>query len=148
MTLRERLRKDLQDAMRAQDARRKSALRMVLTSIQLVEAESPRTLDDKEVIELIRKEVKRREEAVELMREAGRDELVAEEMAELEILNEYLPALMSEAEIREMAQSVIEEVGAESMGDMGKVMGTMMPRVKGKADGKTVNQVVRQLLSA
>lgn len=148
MALRERLRKDLQDAIRAQDARRKSALRMVLTSIQLVEAESPRPLNDNEVIDLIRKEVKRREEAVELMREAGRDELVEEEETELEILRAYLPALMTEAEIREMAQSVIEEVGAESMGDMGKVMGTMMSRVRGKADGRMVNQVVHELLSA
>lgn len=148
MSLKDRLHQDLRDALRAQDARRKSAIRMVLTSVQLAEAESPRDLEDSEVLELIRKEVKRREEAVEIMRAAGRDELVAEEVAELEILGEYLPAQMSEQEVRVLAQAVIEEVGASSPSDLGRVMGAIMPRVKGRADGRMVNQVVRELLSA
>lgn len=148
MSLRDRLRADLKDAMRAQDARRKAAIRMVLTNIQLVESESPHTLEDSEIVELIRKEVKRREEAIEMMRTAGREDLVAEEVVELDILQAYLPALMTEDEIREVAQSVIEEAGASSMADMGRVMGALMPRVKGRADGRTVNEIVRALLSA
>jgi uncharacterized protein len=147
MSLRMQLQQDLQAAMRARDTHRKSALRMVLTSVQLAEIESPEPLSDDEVLELIRKEVKRREEAVELMREAGREELVTEELAELEMLREYLPAQMGEAEIRVLAQSVVEEVGAGSPRDMGKVMGTLMPRLQGRADGRMVNQIVRDLLS-
>jgi uncharacterized protein len=147
MSLRMQLQQDLQAAMRARDTHRKSALRMVLTSVQLAEIESPEPLSDDEVLELIRKEVKRREEAVELMREAGREELVTEELAELEKLREYLPAQMGEAEIRVLAQSVVEEVGAGSPRDMGKVMGTLMPRLQGRADGRMVNQIVRDLLS-
>jgi len=134
--------------MRAQDAHRKAAIRMVLTNIQLVESESPHTLEDSEIVELIRKEVKRREEAIEMMRTAGREDLVAEEVVELDILQAYLPALMTEDEIREVAQSVIEEAGASSMADMGRVMGALMPRVRGRADGRTVNEIVRALLSA
>ena len=148
MDLQQQLHEDLKDAMRARDEKRKSAIRMVLASVQLAEVERPDTLSDDEVIELIRKEVKRREEAVVLMRQAGRDELVADELAELEILGKYLPALMSEVEIRDLAQSVIADLGAGSMRDVGRVMGAIMPQVKGRADGRMVNQVVRDLLSA
>ena len=121
---------------------------MVLTSIQLAEVELGRGPTDPEIVDLIRKEVKRREEAVEMMREVGRNELVADEEIELEILGSYLPALMSEAEVREVAVSVIAEVGATSARDIGRVMGALMPQVKGRADGRMVNQVVRDLLSA
>ena len=148
MNLREQLQEDLRDAMRARDTQRKSALRMVLSAVQLAEVASPDALSDSDVLELIRKEVKRREEAVEMMRDAGRQDLVAEETTELEILRAYLPTQMSEAEIRELAQAVIEETGASTPRDMGRVMGVIMTRVQGKADGRMVNQVVRDLLSA
>ncbi len=142
------LREDLKDAMRAGDSRRKSALRMVLTAVQFADVETSEPLSDEDIQVLIRKEVKQREEAVEMMREAGRDDLVAEEVAELEILREYLPSQMSEDEIRALAQEVIEDLGATSVRDMGRVMGTIMPQVRGRADGSTVNQIVRELLSA
>ena len=148
MSLREQLQRDLQDAMRARDAHRKSALRMVLTTIQLAEVESPRALEDGEVLELIRKEVKRREEALEMMREAGREDLVSDEAPQLALLQAYLPAQMSEEDVRELAQAVVDEVGASSPRDMGKVMGALMPRLQGQADGRMVNQIVRDLLSA
>lgn len=148
MSLLEQLREDLKAAMRARDDHRKSALRMVLTEVQLAEVERSEPLRDEDVVILIRKEVKRREEAVEMMREAGRDELVDDEVRELTILQAYLPKMMTEAEITKLVEAVIEDVGAESMRDMGAVMGAVMPRVKGRADGRTVNQVVRKLLSA
>jgi uncharacterized protein len=148
MSLRKQLQEDLQAAMRARDVHRKSALRMVLTSVQLAEVESPRPLDDAAVLDLIRKEVKRREEALEIMRDAGRDDLVTEEAVELELLRVYLPAQMSEADVRELARDAIQEVGADSPRDMGKVMGVLMPRLQGRADGRMVNQIVRDLLSA
>jgi hypothetical protein len=148
MSLQDRLRSDLKDAMRARDSHRKSALRMVLTGIQLAEVEAGHELEDVDIVELIRKEVKRREEALELMRDAGRDDLVEGEVTEVDILKAYLPKQMSEDEIRELAQEVIEDVNAESMSDLGAVMGTIMPRVKGKAEGRTVNRIVRELLAS
>ena len=148
MSLLEQLRDDLKDAMRARDGRRKSALRMVLTEVQLAEVEASAPLTDEDIVVLIRKEVKRREEAVEMMREAGREELVDAETQELEILRDYLPKMMTEDEVTEMAKDVIAEVGASSMRDIGAVMGAMMSRVRGRADGRMVNQVVRKLLSA
>ncbi len=147
MGIRTQLREDLQDAMRARDGQRRSALRMVLTAIQLAEAESPHDLTDDEIVDLVQKEVRRREEAVAMMRQAGRDELVADEEVELEILRGYLPPQLSEDEVRTLAQAIIAEVGATSPRDLGRVMGTLMPRVKGQADGRVVNQVVRDLLS-
>ncbi len=146
--LKDKLHDDLVAAMRARDARRKSALRMVLTAIQLAEVEIPRPLTDEEIVVLIRKEVKRREEAIEMMRDADRDDLVTEELAELEILQAYLPPLMSEAELRDLAQDAIDEIDAASPRDMGRVMGILMPRVQGRAEGRAVSQVVRDLLSA
>ena len=148
MSLQEQLHQDLRDAMRAKDAHRKSAVRMVIAAIQLAEVETPEPLGDAEVIALIRQEVKRREEAVEMMKEAGREELIPGEVVELDLLRVYLPALMSEEAITELAKEKIDELGVSSMRDMGRVMGTVMPLVKGKADGKMVNQIVRRLLSA
>ena len=148
MSLQERLHQDLRDGMRAKDAHRKSAIRMVIAAIQLAEVETSEPLADDEVIALIRQEVKRREEAVEMMREAGREELIPGEVVELDFLRVYLPALMSEDVITELVKEKIDELGVSSMRDMGRVMGTVMPLVKGKADGKMVNQVVRRLLSA
>ena len=148
MGLEEQLRQDLKSAMRARDARRKSALRMVLTSIQLAEVEQKGTLTDEVIIGLIRKEVRRREDALDIIRKAGRDDLVEEEQAELEILKPYLPQLLGEDEISVIVKEVIQEVDASSPADFGKVMRVLMPRVKGKADGRMVNQAVRDLLSA
>jgi len=148
MSLQEKLRRDLRDAMRAKDAPRKSAVRMVIAAIQRAEVETSEPLGDAEIVALIRKEVKRREEAVEMMREAGREELIPGEVVELDILRAYLPALMSEEAVTELVKQKIDELGASTMRDMGRVMGSVMPVVKGKADGKMVNQVVRRLLSA
>ena len=105
-------------------------------------------MTDADILDLIRKEVKRRQEALEMMRNAGRLDLVAEETTELEILEAYLPAQMSEAEVRVLAQQVAEEIGASSLKDMGRVMGALMPRIQGRADGRMVNQVVRGLFPA
>jgi uncharacterized protein YqeY len=148
MGLKEKLQQDLKSAMRARDARRKSALRMVLTSIQLAEVEQKDALTDEAIIDLIRKEVRRREDALSIMQDAGRDDLVGDEQAELEILKPYLPQLLTEDEIVVIVKGVIAEVGATSPADLGQVMRVLMPRVKGKADGRMVNQTVRNLLSA
>jgi len=119
---------------------------MVLTAVQFASVEKPEGLSDADVLDLIRKEVKRREEAVELMRSAGRDDMVTAELVELDILKQYLPVQLSEGELRELAKAVIAQLGASSPRDMGRVMGALMPQVTGKADGRIVNQVVRSLL--
>jgi hypothetical protein len=147
MTLREKLEQDLHEAMRQRDARRKGVLRMALSTIQTAEATRKDPLPDDEIVVLLRKEVKRREEALQMMRDADREDLVPDEEAELEILRAYLPRMMDESEITELANEVIVEVEATSPSDMGKVMGALMPRVKGKADGRVVSQIVRQLLA-
>ncbi|MGC9357502.1 MAG: GatB/YqeY domain-containing protein [Anaerolineae bacterium] len=146
MTLRDQLQRDLQEAMRARDERRKAALRMVLLNVQLAEAEGA-DLDDEDVLGLIQGEVKRLEEAYEMKQEAGREELAAVDAAEIEILREYLPEPLSREEIAERARAVIDEVGATSPAEMGKVMGRLMPQVRNRADGRTVSQIVRELLS-
>ncbi len=148
MSLLEQLGNDLKDAIRAKDTQRKFALRMVLTSIQLAQVEVSESLSDDDIVVLIRKEVKRREEALEMMREAGREELLDDELYQLDILRQYLPQMMSEDEVTVLVQHVIADVNASSMREMGKVMGAVMPQVKGRADGRLVNQVVRKLLSA
>ncbi len=147
MSLIEKLRHDLQQAMRARDERRKAALRMVLTAVQLADAEAEKPLTDEDVVRLIQKEVRRREDALVMIRQAGRDDLIADEERELDILRAYLPRMMTAEEIEALARQVIAEVGATSPRDMGKVMKVIMPQLKGKADGRAVSTVVRVLLS-
>lgn len=147
MGLKETLQQDLHNAMRAHDERRKLALRLVLTAVQLAEVEQG-PLSDEQVLELIRREVKRREEALELVLLSGRQDLLAQDKAELEILRAYLPQELSAEDLQALAQAAIAEVGAASPADLGKVMKVLMPQVKGRADGQLVNQIVRALLVA
>jgi len=148
MTLKETLQKDLQDALRARDERRKAVVRMVLSAIQFAEVETGNDLDDAAAQEQIRKEIRRREDALTLMRDAGRADVVAEETAQLELLRAYLPQMLAPAELQVLAREAIAEAGATTPADLGKVMQILMPRVKGKADGRTVNQIARDLLTA
>jgi hypothetical protein len=147
MRLREQLQQDLQDAMRERDERRKAALRMVLLNVQMAEVEEG-DLSDERITSIIQKEVKRREEALHMIREAGREDLAETDAAELEILRAYLPEPLSEEVVEELVQEAIAEVGATTLGDLGSVMQVVMPRVKGRADGRLVNRIVRQQLSS
>jgi uncharacterized protein YqeY len=148
MSLKDQLQHDLQAAMRARDERRKSVLRMALTAVQLAEVEEKGELSDDGVINAIRKEARRREDALEMIRQSGRNEVIAEDEAQLEILRSYLPQLLTAEEVTAIARDVIAETGAASPADVGKVMKLLMPRVQGKADGRMASQVVRDLLSA
>ncbi len=148
MSLKQQLQHDLQDAMRARDEQRKLALRMALTAVQLAEVEQRSDLDDAAIAEVIRKEVRRREDALEMVRQSGRADVIAEDEAQIAILRSYLPQLLTAEELAAIAREVIVEVQAASPADMGKVMKLLMPRVQGKADGRMVSQVVRDLLSA
>jgi uncharacterized protein YqeY len=148
MGLKKQLQDDLKDAMRSQDAHRKSALRMALAAIQYAEVEKSDELSQEESIAILQKEVRRREDALKMIQDAGRTDLAEQEVVELEILKSYLPQQLSVEEISALAESVIAQVGATSLSDLGTVMKHLMPLVRGKADGREVNQVVRDLLTA
>lgn len=147
MSLAEQLLQDLKEAVRRSDAPRKAAIRMVRAAIQNAEIDKGRALSDAEILDLIRKEVNRREEAIKLFARGNRQDLVAQESEQVEILNSYLPKQMTPVEIEAIARQVITELGASGLAQMGPVMRSLMSQLQGKADGKLVNQIVRQLLT-
>jgi len=148
MGLRETIQQDLHAAMRARDEHRKAALRMILLGIQLAESDSETgSLSDEEIIRIIEKEIRRREGALELVRQAGREDIIAEDEQQLTILRAYMPPQLDAETLTELAREVIAQVGATSAADIGKIMPLLLPQVKGKADGRMVNQIVRGLLS-
>lgn len=147
MSLQEKLNNDLHAAMRAKDEVRKLVLRTLLSSLNYAEIAKQKKLDDSGVIEVIAKEIKQRKESIEAYQQGNRPDLVANETAEMVILQEYMPAQMSTAEITAIVQQVLQEVGAKGPGDKGKVMQKLMPQVKGKADGSEVNKIVVELMS-
>jgi len=147
--LKDRLRGDLTEAMKARDEVRTRTLRMALTSItrEEVAGQSARELTDDEVIGVLTREAKRRREAAEAFAAAGRDEQAAAERAEGVILGGYLPAQLSDEELAAMVADVIDETGASGMAAMGQVMRALTPRVAGRADGARVAAEVRRRLS-
>ncbi len=146
--LKEKISEDLKKAMREKDEVRVRTLRMVIAAIKNFEVEKMREATDEDVVEVIQREAKKRREAIEEYEKAGREDLAESERAELAVLQEYLPKQLSEEEIRKLALEVIKEVGASSPKDLGKVMKVIMPRVKGRADGKVVNRIVREILQS
>ena len=147
MSLKDKLMDDLKSAMKDKDTVRKNAVQMVRASVLQVEKDNKITLDDEGVIEVIAKEVKKRKDVLPEYEKSGRQDLIDELTREIEVLMVYLPQQMSEEEIEALVISAIEEAGAKSMKDIGKVMAVIMPKTKGKADGKIVNQYVRKHLS-
>ena len=147
MSLKQKLQTDLKEAMRNKDTVRKRTLRMALAAIKNREVEMMKELSDADVAAILQKEAKQRRETLKDLERTERPALAADEKAELEILKEYLPKQLGHEEITELAAQVIAEVGAEGPRQMGDVMRLLMPQLKGQADGKLVNQVVRELLS-
>jgi uncharacterized protein YqeY len=152
MGLREQLTDDLKDAMRQQDETRKRTIRSVIAAMKKAETELDssgarvRLDSDEAILGIVAKEAKQRHESIVEYRRGGRQDLVAAEEAELAILEGYLPRQLSREEIESQARQVIAEVGASGPRDMGKVMKPLMDRLRGRADGKVVNEVVRELL--
>ena len=146
MDLKAQLKSDLAAAMREGDAEKRNTLRMLLAAIKQIEVDDRVTLDDEGVQSVLSKQAKQRRESIEHATNAGRLEMAADEEAELTIIEAYLPQMMSEEAVRQVAGEIIAEVGATGMKDMGRVMGQLMPRLQGQADGGTVSKVVRQLL--
>ena len=148
MSLRDRLDQELKAAMRSNDAVRKDSLRMVLAAVQKAEKEGKHTLADDEMIGVLAKELKTRNESVETFRAGGREDLVAKEEAAIAVVSEFMPKPLAEAELRVLVEQAIAETGAASPRDMGKVMGWLSPKTRGRADGKAISQLVTQLLTA
>lgn len=148
--LADQIQTDLHQAMKARDTRAVAALRMVLARIKEARTSAGHTgdVDDAEVQTLIRREAKRREEAAATFSDAGRGELAEVETAELAVLRGYLPAEMSDDQLAEIVDATIAETGASAPGDMGRVMGAVMPKIKGQASGNRVNALVRERLAA
>lgn len=146
MNLSERLNEDMKQAMKNQDKFKLSTIRLVRATIKNLEIDLKRTLNDNEVLDILSREIKQRKDALQEFEKAGRDDLAQQVKAEAEILAEYLPEQLSEEEIKVIVQQTIQETGASSKAEMGKVMSALMPKVKGLADGRLVNQVVQQLL--
>ena len=147
MTLLDRIESAMRDAMRARDTRRVQTLRMAMAAAHNRKIELRRDLTDEEVTEVLGKQVKLRREAIEIYRGAGREDRAAAEEAEAEILGEYLPEQLSPEELEAIARSTILEAGASSPADMGRVMGSLVPQVRGRADGRAVSDTVRRLLA-
>jgi uncharacterized protein YqeY len=143
----QQLQEDLKEALRARDERRKAVIRLALAALTNAEIERDTDLDDADVTAVLQKQARQRRETITELQQANRPDLLAAEEAELAILEEYLPRLLSREEIAEQAHEVIAAVGATGMEQIGAVMREMMSRLKGRADGRIVNEVVRELLS-
>lgn len=147
VSLADRLSEDLKQAMKDRDKTRLSVLRMVKSAVKYREIEVLHPLSDDEVTAVLRKEVKQRQDALETVQGTDRADFIAALRAELSVLYTYLPASLSEEEIRVIVSEVVAEVGASSRADMGKVMPVVMTRVGSRAEGKTVSRVVQEFLS-
>ena len=144
--LEKRITEDMKQAMKAGDTVKRDTLRMLLSSVKNAAGAKLAPLDEGEVLSVISKDVKRHQESIDAFKKGSRADLVAKEEAEMAILQTYLPKQMSHEEIVEAVKEVIGAVGAAGPGDKGKVMQQLMPKLKGKADGKAINDVVTELL--
>jgi uncharacterized protein YqeY len=147
MSLIARLEGDLKEATLARDADRRDALRLILSSLRSAEKELQRPLSDEEELQVLQRERKRRAEAAEAFRGAGREEQADAEERELAVLEEFMPEPLSEDDLDEIVDDAIAENGATSMRDFGRVMADVMPQVSGRADGSVVSQLVKEKLA-
>lgn len=146
MSLKDQLSHDLKEAMRAKDRVRLGAIRMLSAAIQVEEKSGMGDVTEDDFIAIVQKQAKQRRDSIEQFRSAGRDDLVDIEVAELAVIEQYLPAQLSDEEIRTTIQKIVEQTGASGMQDMGRVMGQAMQALRGKADGNRVRRAVEALL--
>jgi uncharacterized protein YqeY len=147
VTLIEELEQEVQEAMRAGDAARRDALRLMLASLKSAEKDLLRPLTEDEELQVLQRERKKRLEAIEAFTNAGRAEQAAKEEEELDVLEEFMPEPLTEEELEQIIDDAIAENGATSMRDMGRVMKDVMPQVAGRADGAAVSQMLREKLA-
>jgi uncharacterized protein YqeY len=146
MSIKKQLRDALMEALKSGEAQRKTTLRMALASIKNAEVEAREDLSEDLVLNLVQKEVKARQETIEAAKQANRPDLIEKAEQEIKILSEFLPQQLSAEELKAQVQEAIQESGASSMSEIGKVMGALMPKIRGRADGKQANQFVQELL--
>lgn len=146
MTLKDELKTALKEAIKAQDATRKTAIRSAIAAIKLVEVDTQEELDSPTLFGILQKEVKSRQESIADAEKADRPDLIEAAKAEMAVLQEYLPPPLTPEELEALVKETIAEVGASSPADMGEVMKTIMPKVQGRAEGGQVNQLVRSQL--
>ncbi|MCC3867569.1 GatB/YqeY domain-containing protein [Terrisporobacter mayombei] len=146
MSLKQKLQEDLKCSMKNKDTIKKSVITLIRASIKQYEVDNRVELGDDEIVDLIAKQLKQTRDSHEEFAKAGREDLVSKAEAEIEVLKEYLPQQLSEEELNEIVISTISEVGATSMKDMKKIMTSIMPKVKGRADGKLINELVKKNL--
>lgn len=148
--LKQKIKENIQAAMKSGDETVVSTLRMLLSSIlnKEIAGKKDKSLNDEEIVEIIFSEAKKRKESIEQFRKGQREDLAKKEEAELEILKKYLPEQMSEEEVKKIVKAGVEKVGAETIKDMGKVMAEVSPKVKGKAEGGLVSKIVKEFLAA
>ena len=146
MSIKETLQKNRIAAMREGDTAKRNAIGLLLAAIKQEEVDNQTTLDDKGVMDVLLRQAKQRRESIADYEKAGRPEMAANEEAELKIIESYLPQQMSSEEVEAVAAEIIADLGVTDAKGMGQVMGKLMPRLKGQADGRLVNEVVRELL--
>lgn len=146
MSLKETLKEDLKIAMREKEIVKRDSIRAINTMIKQVEVDERRELDDTEILKLIQKGIKQREEAVEQYKAASRDDLVQKEQEQIDIFMLYMPKQLSDEELESSMKELISEIGATSIKDMGKIMGQASKKFAGVADGKRINEMTKKLL--
>jgi uncharacterized protein YqeY len=146
MSLKERLLEDMKIAMRDKDNNKKNAVQMVRAAVLQVEKDNKVSLDDDGIIDVISKEVKKRKDSLAEFEKSGRQDLIDNLKVEIEILMKYLPEQLTEEELEVIVKQAVQESGASSPRDIGKIMQIVLPKVKGKADGRMINEIVKKLL--
>ena len=146
MSLKQKLQEDLKSSMKNKETIKKSVITLIRSSIKQYEVDNRVELGDAEIVDLIAKQLKQTRDSREEFKKAGREDLVSKAEAEIEVLKEYLPQQLSEEELNEIVKATISEVGATSMKDMGKIMAAIKPKTKGRADGKLINELVKNNL--
>lgn len=146
MSLKERLLEDMKSAMKDKDTIRKNTIQSARAAILQVEKDNKVTLDDDGILDVIAKEVKRRRDVLPDYEKSGRQDLIDDLKAEIEVLLKYLPEQLTEEELEEIVRQAVKDTGATSVKDMGKIMQAVMPKVKGRADGKMVNVIVKKII--
>ncbi len=147
MSLKEQLAADLKAAMKDKDTIRKNVVQMIRAGVLQIEKDKLITLDDEGVLEVIAKQLKQRKDSLPDYEKSGRSDLIAELKAEIGYLMEYLPEQLSDEELTQIVKEAVEAVGAQTVKDMGKVMAFVMPKTKGRADGRRINEIARTMLS-
>jgi uncharacterized protein YqeY len=147
MSLQEQLKSDMKEAMKAKDIVKRDTIRFLNSAIKQVEVDERRELSDTDIIKLIQKSLKQREDSIAQFGDAGRDDLVQKEQAQADILIAYLPKQLTPEELKIEVKAIIEETGATSMKDIGKIMGTANKKLAGITDGKKINECAKELLS-